>query len=325
MHARLKRSKTLGKPLVAAIHGHALGGGLEFAMACHYRVAVPTAKVGQPEVLLGIIPGAGGTQRLPRLCGPALALEMCTEGKPVAPPRALAAGIVDDVVDGDLLDGAIAFAAARVPRGRSAARHAICSDKIGDRAAGLAACQATRAALGKTARGARAPFAAVDAIEAAMTLDFDGRLATRDRAVRRLRPVDRVERHAPPVLRRARSGEDSGRAQGHAQPRDITRAAVIGAGTMGGGIAMAYANAGIPVLLKDVDQEALDRGLAIIRKNYESTIAKGKMTPEAMERSTGAHHADDDLRRLRRRRHRRRGGVREHGAEEVRVRRARPR
>src|SRR5207247_3106936 len=108
-HARLKRFEDAGKPLVAAIHGNALGGGLELAMACHYRVATADAKVGQPEVLLGIIPGAGGTQRLPRLCGAAVALEMCTEGKPVPAPRARASGIVDQIVEGDLREGAVAF------------------------------------------------------------------------------------------------------------------------------------------------------------------------------------------------------------------------
>jgi 3-hydroxyacyl-CoA dehydrogenase len=172
VHARLKRLEDAGKPLIAAIHGHALGGGLEFAMACHYRVAVATAKMGQPEVQLGIIPGAGGTQRLPRLCGPSLALEMCTEGKPIPAARAAEAGILDAVSDADLLEDAIAFAKARaVARERRRTRDL--QDRLSDRAAGIAACQATRAALGRAARGARAPFAAVDAIEACLTMDFD--------------------------------------------------------------------------------------------------------------------------------------------------------
>src|SRR5688572_2300115 len=116
-HAMLRRLEDSGKPLVAAIHGQAFGGGLELAMACHYRVAVKDAKVGQPEVLLGIIPGAAGTQRLPRLAGAAVAVEMCTEGKPVAATKAQAAGIVDEIVEGDLLQGAIAFAKARAGAG----------------------------------------------------------------------------------------------------------------------------------------------------------------------------------------------------------------
>src|SRR5262245_9136740 len=132
VHARLKKLEDIDKPLVAAIHGHALGGGLEFAMACHYRVAIATARVGQPEVQLGIIPGAGGTQRLPRLCGPALALEMCTDGKMVPAARAKEAGILDAVVDGDLLNGAIAFAKARAAA-KERRRTRDLQDKISDR------------------------------------------------------------------------------------------------------------------------------------------------------------------------------------------------
>jgi 3-hydroxyacyl-CoA dehydrogenase len=283
VHARLKQIEDVPKPLVAAVHGHALGGGLEFAMACHYRVAVATAKVGQPEVQLGIIPGAGGTQRLPRLCGAALALEMCTEGKPVAAERALREGIVDAIVDGDLLAGAIRFAQSK------AAQHEIrrtrtLTDKLRDRTAALAACEATRAALGKTARGARAPFAAVDAIEACVSMDFDAGsrreielfadcvLSTESKAMRHLFFAEREVAKIPGIPKDTAT-------------RDIRRAAVIGAGTMGGGIAMAYANVGIPVLLKDVDQSAIDRGLSVIRKNYESTVSKGKMTPDAMART----------------------------------------
>ena len=280
VHARLKELEDTGKPLVAAIHGHALGGGLEFAMACHYRVAVATAHLGQPEVHLGIIPGAGGTQRLPRLCGPALALEMCTGGKPVAAARAVQAGIVDAVIDGDLLEGAMAFAQARAAAGERRRTRDL-QDRISDRAAGIAACQAVRATIGRTARGARAPFAAVDAIEACVTMDFDAGsrreielfadcvLSTESKAMRHLFFAEREAGKVPDVPKGTPT-------------RTIARAAVVGAGTMGGGIAMAYANAGIPVLLKDVDQAALDRGMSVIRRNYESTLAKGRITPEAM-------------------------------------------
>ncbi len=283
VHDRLKKIEDVGKPLVAAIHGHALGGGLEFAMACHYRVAVSGAKVGQPEVLLGIIPGAGGTQRLPRLCGAALAVEMCTDGKPVAAVKARQAGIIDAVVDGNLLEGAIAFARGKASAGQRRKTREM-SDNISDRAGSLAACQAARSALQKTARGARAPFAAVDAIEACVTKNFEGGstreielfaecvLSTESKALRHLFFAEREVAKIPDVPK-------------DTPTRDISRAAIIGAGTMGGGIAMAYANVGIPVLLKDVDQAALDRGLAVIRKNYESTVSKGKMTAEAFEKT----------------------------------------
>lgn len=283
IHARLKQIEDAPKPIVAAIHGHALGGGLEFAMACHYRVAVPSAKVGQPEVLLGIIPGAGGTQRLPRLCGAATALEMCTDGKPVAAARALKEGILDHIVEGDLLEGAMRFARARASAGDRRKSRDL-QDKISDRAGGVAACQAARAALAKTARGARAPFAAVEGIEGALTLDFEAGsarerelfaqcvLSTESRALVHLFFAEREVAKIPDVPK-------------DTPACDITRAAIVGAGTMGGGIAMAYANAGIPVLLKDVDQAALDRGMATIRKNYESSVSKGKMTTEAMAKT----------------------------------------
>ncbi|MDO8681425.1 MAG: 3-hydroxyacyl-CoA dehydrogenase NAD-binding domain-containing protein [Acidobacteriota bacterium] len=282
MHARLKRIEDATKPLVAAIHGNALGGGLEIAMSCHYRVMAADAKVGQPEVLLGIIPGAGGTQRLPRLCEAALAIEMCTAGKPVPAAKALAAGIVDDVVSGNLLDGAIEFA-----RARAAAREVRKTRDLTtktDRNAGVAACAAARTTLAATAKGLQAPFKAIDAIEAAFTLDFEAGSArerelfadcvtsTECRALVHMFFADREAAKVPDV------------------PKDtpvvpIARAAVIGAGTMGGGIAMAYANAGIPVLLKDVDDAAVQRGMATIRKNYESSVAKGRMTADAMART----------------------------------------
>jgi 3-hydroxyacyl-CoA dehydrogenase len=280
-HALLKRVEDASKPLVAAIHGNALGGGLEVAMSCHFRVATKDARVGQPEVLLGIIPGAGGTQRLPRLCGAAMALEMCTGGKPVAAPRALEAGIVDHVVEGDLLEGATAFAKARAAAGEiRKARDIVLT--AADTKAGLDACERARAALGKGARGATAPYAAVNAIEAAMMLTFDAGsvrerelfadcvVSTESKALRHLFFAEREVAKVPGV------------------PKDtpvapIRRAAVVGAGTMGGGIAMTYANAGIPVLLKEVDQAALDRGLNTIRRNYESSVARGRMSPQAVE------------------------------------------
>ena len=187
------------------------------------------------------------------------------------------------MIDGDLLEGAIAFARARAAA-RERRRTRDLQDKIGDRAAGIAACQAVRATLAKTARGARAPFAAVDAIEACLTMDFDSGsrreielfadcvLSVESKAMRHLFFAEREAGRIPDVPK-------------DTPTRAIARAAVVGAGTMGGGIAMAYANAGIPVLLKDVDQAALDRGMSVIRKNYASTMAKGRMTPEAMERT----------------------------------------
>ena len=280
-HARLLRIEDAAKPLVAAIHGNALGGGLEVAMSCHYRVMAADAKVGQPEVLLGIIPGAGGTQRLPRLCGAEMAIEMCTAGKPVAAQKALAAGIVDRVAGANLLADAIAFAKSKAGAVRKTRER---SEKTADREAGVAACAAARTALAKTARGVKAPFRAVDAIEGAFTLDFE-RGSARERELF----AECVTSHESRALVHMFFA-DREAAKVPDVPKDtpvttIARAAVIGAGTMGGGIAMAYANAGIPVLLKDVDQTAVQKGMATIRKNYESTVAKGKMTADAMAKT----------------------------------------
>ena len=282
-HALLKRVEDAAKPLVAAIHGNALGGGLEVAQACHFRVAAKDAKVGQPEVLLGIIPGAGGTQRLPRLAGAKMALEMCTDGKPVPAPRALAAGIIDHIVEGDLLTGAIAFAKAKAKAGaiRKVREIAISAEGV---TAGLEACEAMRASLKKTAKGMAAPFAVVNAIEAGLKLPFDEGsirerelfagcvVSTESKALRHLFFAEREVAKVPDIPR-------------DTPTKEIKRAAVIGAGTMGGGIAMTYANAGIPVLLKDVDDAALQRGLATIRRNYDVTMSKGKMTAEQVEKT----------------------------------------
>jgi 3-hydroxyacyl-CoA dehydrogenase len=280
-HAMLRRMEDAGKPLVAAIHGNALGGGMEVAMACHFRVATKDAKVGQPEVLLGIIPGAGGTQRFPRLAGVEAALQVCTDGKPIAAAKAKAAGLVDELVDGDLLAGAIRFAKDK------AAKHEVRKARdlpIGDEARGLQACASMRESLKKTAKGMRAPYAVVDAIEAGLRQGFDAGsirerelfgdcvVSTESKALRHLFFAEREVAKIPDIPR-------------DTPVSDIKRAAVVGAGTMGGGIAMTYANAGIPVLLKEVDRAALDRGLATIRANYDVTMSKGKMTPEQVERT----------------------------------------
>src|SRR5262245_30961558 len=281
-HALLKRLEDVPKPLVAAIHGNALGGGLELAQACHYRVATADAKVGQPEVLLGIIPGAGGTQRLPRLCGAELAIEMSTQGKPVPAAKAKAAGIIDAIVDGDLLQGAIAFAKARAEANETRKTRDITVSGDASRS-GVEACQRARSAF-KAPKGVKAPFAAIDGIEAAMTRPFDeGSLRERElfadcvissesKALRHLFFAERDAAKVPDVPK-------------DTSTTDIKRAAVVGAGTMGGGIAMSYASAGIPVLLKEVDDAALQRGLATIRKNYESTVAKGRMSQQAYEKT----------------------------------------
>ena len=282
-HALLKRIEDATKPLIAAIHGNALGGGLEVAQACHFRVALKDAKVGQPEVLLGIIPGAGGTQRLPRLCGAELALTMCSDGKPVSAQKAMNAGVIDQIVDNDLLAGAITYAKARARNGEIRKTREI-QHGIDQVKPGIDACAVMRESLKKTARGMQAPFAAVDAIEAGLRMDFDAGavrereifagcvVSTESKALRHLFFAEREVAKVPDIPK-------------DTPTRDVRRAAVVGAGTMGGGIAMTYANAGIPVLLKEVDEAALQRGLATIRKNYEVTMSKGKITAEQLEKT----------------------------------------
>ena len=286
-HASLKNIESSSKPVVVAIHGNALGGGLELAMSCHYRIALSNARVGQPEILLGLIPGAGGTQRLPRLCGVLLALDMCIDGKPVPAARAHSAGIIDQVIDGNrdaLLAGAIAFARARAGTGELRRTRELSSAPSVD--AALATCDARRAQLDKTPTPVLAPYAAIDAIKAAVTLPFDAASAverelfadclvsTESRALVQLFFAEREAAKVPGVPKGTPA-------------RDIHRAAIVGAGTMGGGIAMTYVNAGIPVLLKDVDDAALERGMATIRRNYDASVAKGRMTTDALERAMG--------------------------------------
>lgn len=269
------------KPTIAAIHGTAFGGGLEFAMAFHYRVAAPSAQVGQPEVKLGIIPGAAGTQRLPRLAGVAKAVEMCAIGDPISATEALKHGIVDRIIEGDLLQGAVAFAREVLASGAQPPKSRERDEKLaGDHTASFAAA---REQARKRMRGQTAPLAAIDAVEAATKLKFDegckkeGELFQQclfDNQSKALIHVFFGERE---VAKIPGIGKDTATIE-------IRKAAVVGAGTMGGGIAMNYANAGIPVILREVSQEALDHGLATIAKNYSNSVKKGRFTQEVMDR-----------------------------------------
>ncbi len=267
------------KPVVMAIHGTALGGGLEVAMSGHYRVAVPSAQVGQPEVKLGIIPGAGGTQRLPRLAGVAKAVEMCATGDPIGAKDALACGIVDRIVEGDLLGGAVAFAREVLARGGRPPKTRERAGKLGDAQSNAAIFVAARETAKKRARGQMAPLAAINAVEAATKLPFEEGCKREAELFRQCLFSDQSK-----ALIHAFFGERTV-AKIPDIPKDtavlpIRRAAVVGAGTMGGGITMVYANAGIPVLMKEVSQEALDKGLATIRKNYAASVKKGRFTQQ---------------------------------------------
>jgi 3-hydroxyacyl-CoA dehydrogenase len=279
----IKSIEDCSKPTVAAIHGTAFGGGLEIAMGFHYRVAVPTAQVGQPEVKLGIIPGAAGTQRLPRLAGIAKAVQMCADGNPIGAKEAAAVGVIDQVVEGDLLQGAIAFLREKIASGEKPPKTRERNDKLGDSAANASIFDAARAQAKKTARGLLAPLAAIDAVEAATNLSFEDGCAREAELFKQCLFSDQSK-----ALIHVFFGEREV-AKIPDVPKDtplieIKKAAIIGAGTMGGGIAMNYANAGIPVIVKETTQEALDRGMATIRKNYENSVKKGRFTQEVMDK-----------------------------------------
>jgi 3-hydroxyacyl-CoA dehydrogenase len=279
----LDRIEMSSKPLVAAIHGTAFGGGLETAMAFHYRVAVPTAQVGQPEVNLGIIPGAAGTQRLPRLAGVAKAVEMCAFGAPIKASEALKYEIIDKIVDGDLLAGAMEFLHEKIAAGDPPRRTRDLTEKLGDETANAEIFAQARKQAAKARRGQPAAIAAIDAVEAATKLSFDEGLkreqelfvkclySTESKAMIHAFFGERAVSKIPGIGKETPTYE-------------IKKAAVIGAGTMGGGIAMNYANAGIPVLLKETSQEFLDKGVAVIRKNYQNSVNKGRFPQEVMDK-----------------------------------------
>jgi 3-hydroxyacyl-CoA dehydrogenase len=279
----LTRIEDLCVPVVMAIHGTAFGGGLELAMAGHYRVALTTAQVGQPEVKLGIIPGAGGTQRLPRLAGVAKAVEMCAEGAAVKAGDALRFGILDRLVEGDLLQGAIAFAkevalrpAPKTPKTRER------NDKLGTAEQAAPILAAARETARKKQRGLLAPLAAIDAIEAATKLPFTEGCEKEEELFTKCLFSDQSK-----ALIHAFFGEREV-AKIPDIPKEtpivpVNSVGIVGAGTMGGGIAMVFANAGIPVLLKDTDQAALDRGLANIQKNYANSVKRGRFTQQFVD------------------------------------------
>jgi len=269
-----------GKPVVMAIHGNAFGGGLELAMAGHYRIASSTAQVGQPEVKLGIIPGAGGTQRLPRLVGVLKAVEMCAEGKPVSAREAATLGLIDRLIEGDLLAGAVSFA--REIAGKPAPKTRERTEKLGTATENPAIFGAARDAAGKKQRGMKAPLAAIDAVEAATRLSFEegcqaeAKLFTeclfsdQSKALIHIFFGEREVAKIPDVPKET-------------PVLPVNRVAVVGSGTMGGGIAMVFANAGIPVLLKDVDEATLELGIGKIRKNYASSVQRGRFTQAFMD------------------------------------------
>ena len=274
------------KPIVAAIHGYALGGGLENALGCHYRIAVPSAKVGLPEVQIGIIPGGGGTQRLPRLIGPKAALEMIVSGRHVPASEAKQLGIVDDIIAGDdLRKEAIAWAKTIAAK-RPLPRIRDLTAKLAEAKADPGMFDAARKTFARRMRGQPAPEKCIRAVEAAVSKPFDEGVVIERQLFSELENSDEAK-----ALRYAFFAErEVARIPG--QPKDlklpeIRTMAVVGAGTMGGGIAMSFADAGMPVKLADASKEVLERGLERIRQNYATSVARGSLTQAQMDERMG--------------------------------------
>jgi len=276
------------KPLIAAISGFALGGGLELALGCHYRLAEPKAQLGLPEVKLGILPGSGGTQRLPRIVPMAEALRMMTTGNPISAQRAKDLGLVDEVVSGDLLQAALQFAQRTPPVRRIREMPAKLE---GDLEAFFAKARDQVAA---ESRGYPAPLEIVACAAAAASLPFDeGRKIERERFARLVASAEsKALRHMFFAERQTSKIPD---VPEDTPVRPIRKAAVIGAGTMGGGIAMCFANAGIPVTLIDMTQEAVDKGMQRIKGNYAATVEKGRLTAVDMDKRMALIQGNSNL------------------------------
>ncbi|HEY0327280.1 MAG TPA: 3-hydroxyacyl-CoA dehydrogenase NAD-binding domain-containing protein, partial [Allosphingosinicella sp.] len=273
------------KPVVAAIHGTAFGGGLEVALASHYRVAVPTAKLGVPEVKLGLLPGAGGTQRLPRVAGVKKALEMAATGNPIGAREAYECGLVDRIVEGDLLQHAVAFAEeARDdrPLPKSSER----DEKLQEARDNPALFEEFRAANARKFRGFDAPEYNVRAIQAAVEKPYSEGVLIERQLFLELMSGTQAKAQQYFFFAERKASKIDGVPEG-TKPREIRKVGVIGAGTMGGGISMNFLSAGIPVTIVEQQQDALDRGTGVMLRNYEATASKGKMTAEQVGRAMG--------------------------------------
>jgi 3-hydroxyacyl-CoA dehydrogenase len=271
------------KPVVAAIHGTALGGGLEIALGCHYRVAVPTAKLGTPEVKLGLLPGAGGTQRLPRVAGVETALEMCATGMPIGAKEACDCGLVDRLVEGELLPHAVAFAE-EVRDVRPLSKSSERQDRLAN--VDASAFDEFRKANARKFKGFDAPDANIRAVQIATQKPYpEGVIEERKLFMELMSGTQaKAQQYFFFAERKAAKIDDIPE---DTKPRDIRKVGVIGAGTMGGGISMNFLSAGIPVTIVEMGQEALDRGTGLMRRNYEASAARGRFTGEQVEKAMG--------------------------------------
>jgi 3-hydroxyacyl-CoA dehydrogenase len=279
--------ENLPKPVIAALHGTALGGGFEVALACHFRVALPTARVGLPEVKLGLLPGAGGTQRLPRLIGPEKALRMIVTGDPIGAEEARADGIINEIVEGDLRAAAVAFARRVVAESRPLRKVRDRDDKLASARLDPKAFEEAAAALTRRLRGREAPAACVEAVRNSFTLPFDEGLRRESELFRKLVAGDQSKAQRHVFFAEREAAKVPNMPPEGTRPRPLTRAVVLGAGTMGGGIAMCFANAGIPVTVIETGKDLLEKGRDRIAANYRATMARGGLSPEDVERRMG--------------------------------------
>jgi 3-hydroxyacyl-CoA dehydrogenase len=292
LHAVIEAFEASPKPVVAAIFGTALGGGLELALGCHYRVAVAAAKLGLPEVKLGILPGAGGTQRLPRLIGPEKAVGMIVSGKPVSAKAALADRVIDEIVDAPI-PGAIAFARKVLAEKRPLRRVRDISDKTDATRADPATFDAAAADAVKRLKGVEAPAACVEAVRNSFTMDFEtGLKAERDLFMKLVSgDQSRAQRH---IFFAERDATKIPGMPADVKPLPVKRAVIIGAGTMGGGIAMNFSNAGIPATLVEADDAALTRGLDRVRGTYEISVRRGALAADQVDKRMGLLNGTTD-------------------------------
>jgi len=272
--------ETISKPTVAAIHGTALGGGLELTFGCHFRVADAKAKVGLPEIKLGLLPGAGGTVRLPRLAGPSKALAMILSGAPVGAADALKSGIIDEISETNLVDAAVALARKKADENAPLVLVRDREEKLAETRANLAAFDEAIAQATKKSRGLEAPLICAQSIRNGVTMPFDEALAKEREYFFQLVAGDqsKAQRH---IFFAERAASKVPGVDKSVQSRSVERVGVIGAGTMGGGIAMSFVNAGIPVTILEMSAEAIERGMATIEKNYGISVSRGSLGEEA--------------------------------------------
>jgi 3-hydroxyacyl-CoA dehydrogenase len=284
LHEAINAVESSVKPIVAAIHGTAFGGGLEVALGCHYRVAIAGAKIGLPEVKLGLLPGAGGTQRLPRLIGIEAALGIIVSGDPVPATQAAKAGVIDQIIEGDLLEGALNYARALAAQNAPLRKVRDLKVETGRIPSGF--FDEARKRVAKEKKNLFAPQRIVDALEAAATLPFEKGMA-RERELFLQCAQNSQSKALQHVFFAERKAANVPNLDKNVAKRDVKSVAIIGAGTMGGGIAMNFLNVGIPVTLLEMQQEALDRGVGVIRKNYDNTASKGRLTLEQVQQRMG--------------------------------------